>query len=136
MSEKDREKIAYAFLKQIRNRKRMRKSKRVKFWRNYELLHGDAENEEYKSVNEFLEGMCKDGIFKDEDGNREYVVSEKGERMYKRGWVYMERKWYDEDVVRKYTVIISLTALVVAIAGNNNIWYAIKFLWQQLWRVL
>jgi len=68
--------------------------------------------------------------------NGRYELTEKGEKMYKRGWIYYERNWYDEDVVRKYTVIISFTALLVAMIGNENIWKAIKFLWRLIYRVI
>jgi hypothetical protein len=121
LSEDEKEKTAYAFLRQIRKGK-----PNAKFWNSYNTLHKDG------FMQDFLEHLKSEEVLDVNEKDRKYILSKKGEMMYKRGWVYVGKKWYDEDRVRKYALIISLLALIISVIGNDNIWKGIKYLWQLL----
>ena len=124
LSDTEKEKIAFSFVRKLRKNK----NRKTDFWKNYNTLYDND------FVNCFLEEMEDSEIIKD-NGKRQYGLTEKGEKMYKRGWIYYERHWFDDGFIRKYTFIISIIALLISIIGNNNIWSAVKFLWQLLCKV-
>jgi hypothetical protein len=130
ISELEKERMAFVFLKMIRASEKkhlisfVAKRKKLKFWQKYETIYGK------KVVHEFIEQMNRDNILDVEQETRKYVVSNKGNAMYKRGWVYYERRWYDADIIRKYSFVLSVIALLLSIIGIDNIQSWLIELWK------
>jgi hypothetical protein len=133
ISELEKERMAFAFLKMIRTSKYrflrifITKHNRNKFWEKYKTIYGE------KFVSEFICKMREDGILEADKAGR-YVVSDKGKKMYKRGWIYHERHWYDADIIRKYSFVLSVLALLLSIIGTDNLRNAVKNIWQLLFQ--
>jgi hypothetical protein len=102
-------------------------SKRNKIWRKYEIMYGE------KYIGEIIRQMLADGILEVNQTGK-YIVSERGNKIYKRGWVYHERRWYDADIIRKYSFILSIIALMLSIIGTDNIRKWAIYLWQYISR--
>jgi hypothetical protein len=57
-----------------------------------------------------------------------YKATKRGLRAVKRNWLYTEKHWYDADIIRKWSFILSVTAFIVSIAGPDNIRSFITYL--------
>ena len=121
LKENEKEKIAFAFIKQIKRGKG-----NADFWNSYNVLYDD------NFVSNFLENMSTDGFLSAKDGR--YILTERGKKVYKRGWIYHERKWYDADIIRKYSFILSVIAILLSIIGTENLRAGIIYLWQLICR--
>jgi hypothetical protein len=62
------------------------------------------------------------------DARGQYSIAPKGVKAVKRNWLYTEKHWYDADIIRKWSFILSVTAFIVSIAGPDNIRSFITYL--------
>ena len=131
-SDTEKERLAYSLLKRIRLSEKwysgllMSKRRDKKFNNKCILIYGN------QFISDFLKQMQEDGILDINSENKRYIVSQKGRELYKRGWLYHERRWYDADYIRKYTFIISLTALFLSIIGTDNLRNFIIYIWKSV----
>lgn len=95
--------------------------RRVFLKNNTEFWEGIGLMKKPRFLQQNLEMMRLEGLIKGAPNNNGYVLTEKGKKLLKRGWIYREKKWYDADFVRKYSVIISVTSLFISIVGTDNI---------------
>ncbi len=134
ISEREKERIIYSILKRIKRSESepvfLKKKNNLRLWHKIDTLYGKELRPK------FLNELQSNGILEPAKDGKRLVVSDRGKEMYKRGWVNFENHWYDADYVRKYTVIISLIALIVSIIGNENIWKAVKYAYGLLLKFL
>ena len=127
ISEREKERIVFSILKRMKRSESepvlLKKKRNLRLWRKIDTLYGK------ELLPKFLNELQSKGILEPAKDNKRLIVSDRGKEMYKRGWVYSENHWYDADYVRKYTVIISLIALIVSTIGNENIWKAVKYIY-------
>jgi hypothetical protein len=127
ISEKEKERIVYSILKRMKGSRlepeHLKRKRRLKLWHKIDTVYGNELR--LRLLNE----MQRDGILEPDPINKHLILSKRGNEMLKRGWIYYERYWYDADYVRKYTVIISIIALIVSTIGNETIWKAVKYIY-------
>ncbi|SBW05591.1 hypothetical protein [uncultured Dysgonomonas sp.] len=136
-SDKEKEDVYFAYLKAIRNSekeykflKKYRVNKKLDFWKRYDTLYGKDFSPKHLSL------MKTEGLLDIDTDTRRYILSEKGEIMYKRGWIYHNIKWYDTGLIRKYSFIISILALIVAGVGSENIVTGLKWLMKVIGNII
>ncbi len=85
------------------------------------MMHGK------KFLDRLLADLQDNKILEPDKKSKVLVVSKKGKKILKRGWVYYETHWYDAEYIRKYSFIISLIALFVSTVGSDNILDFMKY---------
>lgn len=127
ISEREKERIVYSILKRIKRSESepvfLKRKNNLRLWSKIDTIYGK------ELLPKFLSELQSNGILEPAKDNKRLIVSDRGKELYKRGWIYSENHWYDADYVRKYTVIISLIALIVSTIGNENIWKAVKYIY-------
>ena len=130
ISDKEKERITYSVLNRMNcsrfEPRFLKKRLNLKMWGNIEMMHGK------EFVNRLLSDLQSNGIIEPDKESKILIVSKKGKMMLRRGWVNYERHWYDAEYIRKYTFIISIIALIVAVVGNENIWMLFKWIFKLL----
>lgn len=96
-----------------------------RLWNEIEVMYG----ERYKST---LFNILLSNEFIIRDDKNRGIITERGKRLVKRGWIYTEKKWYDADPIRKYSFILSVSAFVISIIGSDNIRKFFVFLFEKI----
>lgn len=126
IKEEEKEKIKFKFLKRLDKhwfwKHKILKKLNSNFWGYYDVIYGKG------FTSHLLEVMRQEGLVY-VNKRRRYRLTERGEKILKRGWIYSEKKWYDEPKIRKYSFILSVLAIIISLVGTDNIRRLFWYLW-------
>lgn len=124
INDEEREKLLIRVLKRIRKigiePKWLQKRRNKSTWNDIEKVYGVG------SLKNIISDLDRLNLIESQGANKPYLITERGKRCCKRGWIKLKTNKYDNPI---YPLIISLLALIISVIGTDRIWIGIAWVW-------